>query len=107
MTREGRATPREAIRLMDVLFTQKVNGTHMEGWSQPRIPVPALAVGTVLWLAWIAYCLIIIQQVLLGVLPVILFAVVYVGWRFLVALEAVADAQQRLASERERERDDA
>ena len=75
----------------------------MSQWSPPRLPRPLLVAGIVAWALWLLYTLIIVQQVLLGLLPGFLFVGVYVAWRFLAALEAIADAQQRLAAERERE----
>lgn len=75
----------------------------MSSWSPPTVPAPWVGVGAVFFLLWLAYCLLIIQQLLLGVLPLFVFAGLYLTWRMLAALEAIADAQQRLADSRERD----
>lgn len=75
----------------------------MSEWSPPAVPRVWVPVGLVLWMAWILYTLVIMQQVVVGLFPAFLLFLAYVAWRFLAALEAIADAQQRLATERERE----
>lgn len=50
------------------------------------------------------YSLLIAQQLLLGVLPRIVLSVFYFVWRFLVAVETIADALQQLAHQREQDR---
>jgi hypothetical protein len=51
----------------------------------------------------LAYSLLIVQQVLLGLLFVLLIGGAYVAYRFYRALDAIADGLQRLAAVRERE----
>jgi hypothetical protein len=76
----------------------------MTEWSPPSIPRPVLAALVLAYLALLGYGLIVVQQVLLfGVLPAIALVTAYVLWRFLVVFEAIADALQRIAAERERE----
>lgn len=76
----------------------------MTEWSPPSIPVPVLAVLLLGYLALLAYGVVVVQQVLLfGVIPGVLLATLYVVWRFLAAIEAIADALQRIAAEHERE----
>lgn len=77
----------------------------MSGWSPPRLRrEQALAiVGSFALVA--LYAVVIARQIL----PVVLLAVaalgVYLGWRFLRAVEAIADAHQRLADTREADRE--
>lgn len=73
----------------------------MPAWSPPSIPRHWLVAVALLSVLWLAYAFLVLQQILLGLIPLIAFAAVYVGWRFLAAFEAIADAQQRLAARRE------
>jgi hypothetical protein len=77
----------------------------MSGWSPPTVPRPWLAGAVVVSLAILAYAVVIAGQLLLGLLPPLLLAGLYVSWRLLRAFEAIADAQQRLAAAREEEVD--
>jgi hypothetical protein len=74
----------------------------MNGWSPPslsRRTVAAIATGYVLIAA---YSLVIAAQLLLGViLPGVVLLGSYLLWRFLRAVEAIADALQRIADARE------
>jgi 4-hydroxybenzoate polyprenyltransferase len=69
----------------------------MSGWSPPTVPRQWLVLGIVAYLAVLAYAVLIAGQLLLGLLPGLLLAGLYFAWRFLLAFEAIADAQQRLA----------
>lgn len=71
-------------------------------WSPPTIPRGLRVIVLVVTLLWIAYTLVIIQEILLGLLVVFLFGCLYVGWRFLAAIEAIAVALQRIAGHYER-----
>ena len=51
----------------------------------------------------LAFSVFIEGALLLGLLPVFALVSVYLLWRFLRAVEAIADALQRIARERERE----
>lgn len=74
----------------------------MSAWSPPS-PSPVVAAGLAIgWLLWLAYSLLVLQNILVGVLPGLLLAAGYYAWRLLVAVEAAADGLQRLADERER-----
>jgi hypothetical protein len=75
----------------------------MTGWSPPSPPRALLAGTAVVWLALLAYAVLIQGTVLLGLLPGVLVAGTYVLWRFLVALEAIADGVHRIADQRGRE----
>ena len=75
----------------------------MSAWSPPTLPRSWLLLSVVPFVAWLAYSLVIIEQLLLGVLPLFAFVAFYLGWRFLAAFEAIADAQQRLADHHERD----
>ena len=74
----------------------------MSGWSPPslsRRTVAAIATGYVLIAA---YSLVITAQLLLGViLPGVVLLGSYLLWRVLRAVEAIADALQRIADARE------
>lgn len=71
----------------------------MSDWSPPSLPQGWLAIGVSAYLLVLAYALLIARQVLLGVLIGLFLALFYFLWRFLAALEAIADAQQRLAGD--------
>jgi len=75
----------------------------MTGWSPPSPPAALVAGVAVLALAWLVYAVLVQGSFLLGLLPVLVLAALYVLWRFLVALEAVADGLHRIADEDERE----
>lgn len=77
----------------------------MSEWSPPSVPrVWVISLGTVYGLL-VVYSLVVIQQILLGVVvPAVVIVSSYFLWRFLVAIEAIADALQRIA--RQREKDD-
>jgi len=73
----------------------------MSDWSPPTLSRGQLAgiVGGLLAVS--AYSLIIVQQILLVVVPAAAVVVLYLAWRFVRAVEAIADAQQRLAADRD------
>jgi hypothetical protein len=75
----------------------------MTNWSPPSLPRRWLAVAAALYALVIAYSVVVLGQLLLGVLPGLLFVSLYVSWRALAAVEAIADAQQRIAHQREQE----
>lgn len=79
----------------------------MSAWSPPAIPTKWLVLGIVAYLILLAYAAIVVQEILLALLPGIAFVVLYVLVRFLAAVEAIADALQRIAraSEESRDRD--
>lgn len=69
----------------------------MSGWPPPKLSNGQI-VGIVLVVVVIfAYSIIITQQLLLGVLPALFVLALYFAWRFLRAIEACADALQRIA----------
>jgi hypothetical protein len=73
----------------------------MSGWSPPA-PSNALVAGAgVVLLSWLAYAILIQGAILIGLLPGTLVVAAYVLWRFLVALEAIADGVHRIADQRE------
>jgi membrane protein implicated in regulation of membrane protease activity len=76
----------------------------MSNWSPPSVPRNWLVVIGAGYALLVAYSLLVVQQVLLGVVvPAVLFVSVYLTWRFLAAVEAIADALQRIAEQRERD----
>jgi hypothetical protein len=72
----------------------------MADWSPPTVPRPWLVTAVVLYAAVVAYGVLIAGQLLLTVFPGLLVVGLYLLWRFVVAVEAIADAQQRLANHR-------
>jgi len=75
----------------------------MSGWTPPSIPRVWLATLGVLSVAILAFSVFIEGALLLGLIPIFALVSVYLLWRFLRAAEAIADALQRIARERERE----
>jgi len=76
----------------------------MPGWSPPSVPREWLVGIGVAYAALFGYGLLVAQQILLfGLFPAVFLVSVYFLWRFLAAVEAIADALQRLARQRERE----
>lgn len=71
--------------------------------SPPAVPQNWLLAAGVLFAVWLAYSFVVIQEILLGALPLVAFAALYLGWRFLVAVEAIADGLQRIADQKERD----
>ena len=70
----------------------------MSDWSPPTLSRGQLAGIIVTLLAATAYSLVIVQQLLLVIVPAAALAAVYLTWRFVVAVEAIADALQRIAA---------
>jgi len=73
----------------------------MSAWSRPRLSRPVAVGLAICYLLVLAYSVIIAGQILLGILIGAVFGTVYLGWRFLAAVEAIADALQRIARQRE------
>ena len=71
----------------------------MSGWSPPTLSRGQLAGIIVGLLAVAAYSVLIAGQLLLVVFPAAAVFVVYLIWRFVRAVEAIADAQQRRAND--------
>ena len=71
----------------------------MTGWSPPTLSRGQLAGIIVGLLAVAAYSVVIVGQLLLVVFPAAAVVVVYLIWRFVRAVEAIADAQQRRATD--------
>ena len=77
----------------------------MSGWSPPSVPRPWLIGIALLYVPVLGYTILVQGSILLGLLPGLVLLAAYVLWRFLVALEAIADGVHRIADQRERERD--
>lgn len=79
----------------------------MSDWSPPAVRRSWIVLLAALAVLVLAYALLVVQQILLGVVIVLqltlLVVVLYLAWRFVVAVEAIADAQQRRAVDREGE----
>ncbi|MEA1929959.1 hypothetical protein [Halohasta litorea] len=75
----------------------------MSEWTPRQLSRPVIIGLSICYLLVLAYSVVIAGQLLLGVLIGAVFGVVYLGWRFLAAVEAIADALQRLARQREGE----
>ena len=69
----------------------------MSDWSPPTLSRGQLAGIVVGLLAVSAYSLVIAQQLLFVVFPAAAVVAVYLTWRFIIAVEAIADALQRIA----------
>lgn len=70
----------------------------MRSWSPPSLPRGLLSVIAGGYLFVAAYAVVIAQQLLLGVVvPGVVLLGSYLLWRFLRAVEAIADALQRIA----------
>jgi hypothetical protein len=75
----------------------------MSTWSTPSIPRPWRVGIGLLCVLLFGYFLIIAQQLLLGLLFGVLLGGLYLSWRFVAAVEAIADALQRLARQQEQD----
>lgn len=75
----------------------------MSGHSPPSLSRKWL-VRIVPYVLLLAYSFFISQQPLRGIRLGITIVVIYLLWRFLVAVEAIADALQRFAQQREQDR---
>ena len=75
----------------------------MSDWSPPTLSRGQLAGIVVTLLAAAAYSLVIAQQLLLVVVPAAALLAVYLTWRFIIAVEAIADALQRIADHKTEE----
>lgn len=74
--------------------------------DRPTPPQPSpriVAFVGVVCLAILVYATLALGNPLVGVFPTVVALVCYGGWRFLLAVEAMADGLQRLAAARERE----
>ncbi|MBP1986458.1 hypothetical protein [Halolamina salifodinae] len=72
--------------------------------STPPRPSPRIvAFVGVVCLAILVYAILALGNPLVGLFPAFAALVCYVGWRFLLAVEEMADGLQRLAAARERE----
>lgn len=69
----------------------------MSGWSPPKASNGQIAGIVFVVIVFLAYSTIIAQQLLLGLFPALSIFVLYFAWRFLRAIEACADALQRIA----------
>jgi len=74
----------------------------MSEWSPPEVPREVLVVVGVAYAAFVVYALVVAQTLLLAAFVGVTFVALYLGWRLLAAIEAIANALQRIAAERER-----
>ena len=75
----------------------------MSDWSPASIPSRWLGLLVLLYVLLLGYSVLIIHQPLILICFGMLFVSLYLLWRFLVAVEAIAGALQRIADSRERE----
>lgn len=75
----------------------------MSGWSPPTLSRKWLVGICLFYILLFGYALIFLQELLLGVVVGVLVGSLYILWRVLVAVEAIADALQRLAHQREQD----
>lgn len=78
----------------------------MPNWSPPSLSNRTAAFVGVLLVVVLFYALFVLQNVLLGLFPVFAVGAGYILWRLLAAIEAIADALQRLADAYERSDDE-
>lgn len=74
----------------------------MSDWSPATVPRPWLVALGLLYVLLLGYAVLVAQVLLGGLLAGALGLVLYLAWRFVVAVEGIADAQQRIADRRER-----
>jgi hypothetical protein len=75
----------------------------MSEWSRPRLSRPWLVGIGICYLLVFAYAFVIAGQILFAIWIGVFCGVVYLGWRFVAAFEAIADALQRIAYQREQD----
>lgn len=75
----------------------------MSEWSRPQLSRPLLVGISICYLLVFAYAFVIAGEILFAIWIGVFCGVVYLSWRFVVAFEAIADALQRLARQREAE----
>lgn len=73
----------------------------MSDWSPPTVPPQALPVVVALYAAVVLYSVVVVQRFLPAVFVGLLFVTAYFAYRLLMAIEAIADAQQRMANRQE------
>lgn len=73
----------------------------MSSWSPSSISRGWVIGIAVLYMLVLAYSVLIIGQLLIGVWLGILLGLLYLAWRFVTAIEAIADALQRIARQQE------
>lgn len=72
--------------------------------SPPPIPRSWAATIIVLYVLFLLYSILLAGSPLLGLLPALIIIPLYLLWRFLVAIEAIADAQQRIAHQQDQKK---
>ncbi|ESS06665.1 MAG: hypothetical protein A07HB70_01386 [uncultured archaeon A07HB70] len=72
----------------------------MSGWSPPTLSRRQLATVGLLIAVSVTYSVFVAAQLLLALGPVVLLVTLYLAWRLLLAVEAIADALQRIADAR-------
>lgn len=73
----------------------------MSGWSPPSLLRERIVVLAVLYVSILLYAVLIRGAFLVAFLPGAVLVAGYVVWRFLVALESIADGVHRIADERQ------
>ncbi len=71
----------------------------MSHWSPATLPREWLVGIIAVYLIGLGYLIVVAQQLLLGVVLGAGMLLLYFLWRLLVAIEAIADAQQTLANQ--------
>ena len=69
----------------------------MSGWSPPALSRRQLAAVGLLIAVSVVYSVFVAAQLLLVLGPAVLLVTLYFAWRLLLAVEAIADALQRIA----------
>lgn len=77
------------------------HAANMSAWSPPPIPTEWVVLGIGAYVLLLGYAAIVVQEIFLGLVPGIVVVGLYILLRFLAAVEAIAEALQRIADERE------
>ena len=80
---------------------------RMSEYARPSVPRGWLVGFVALYVVVLGYSLVLAQSLLIPVsigAVVVVLGVAWLAWRFLIAIESIADSLQRIAQERELER---
>ena len=73
----------------------------MSSWSPPSIPRTWIVGVGLLYVLIVGYSVVVAQEILFGVWIGLLFGSLFLLWRFVAAVEGIADALQRISRQRE------
>jgi hypothetical protein len=90
----SRAPARGGARILTRLLHDRAG---VSGWSPPALSRRQLAAVGLLIAVSVVYSVFVAAQLLLVLGPAVLLVTLYFAWRLLLAVEAIADALQRIA----------